>query len=75
MKNTRRDLIDKFQKYEQYGVREYWLVDPIGEDIEIHTLLDGKYKLVNESTILFGISVPLEKIFFDAFQDDESSNS
>ena len=30
--------------FARYGVREYWIVDPILEQIEIHTLEDDAYR-------------------------------
>ena len=30
--------------FARYGVREYWIVDPILEQIEVHTLEDGVYR-------------------------------
>jgi Uma2 family endonuclease len=29
----------------RYGVREYWIVDPVAETIEIYTLAGGAYTL------------------------------
>jgi len=34
----------KYQLYEKAGVREYWLVDPVNEFVEIHLLIDRQYK-------------------------------
>ena len=39
------DRIDKFKLYEHFGVSEYWLVDPLIQTIEVHTLINGKYIL------------------------------
>ena len=39
---------DKFRKralYEKYGVKEYWIVDPIGKTIEVYHLVESKYEL------------------------------
>ena len=42
-----RDRGDKFYEYEQAGVREYWLLDPIRCRAEFYRLgEDGRYKLV-----------------------------
>lgn len=35
---ARRDRTLKLSWYRQYGVRECWLVDPVGEEIEAHDL-------------------------------------
>lgn len=39
------DLNDKYQIYETYGVKEYWVVDPYSKDITVFILReDGKYQ-------------------------------
>ena len=38
-----RDKLEKFNKYLQAGVREYWIVDPEHKMVNIHLLEDGKY--------------------------------
>lgn len=40
-----RDRGEKFCEYEQGGVREYWLIDPIRRQAEFHQLgPDGVYR-------------------------------
>ena len=34
----------KMRMFARYGVREYWIVDPVLEQIEIHVLEDGAYR-------------------------------
>jgi Uma2 family endonuclease len=42
-----RDRGDKFYEYEQGGVREYWLIDPLRKQAEFYQLgADGIYRLV-----------------------------
>ena len=39
-----KDLKVKFDRYERAGVKEYWIVDPSGQTVQIFTLgLEGKY--------------------------------
>jgi Uma2 family endonuclease len=38
-----RDRGAKFRLYQRYGVREYWLVDPIEQYIEVFVLQDGAF--------------------------------
>ena len=38
-----RDRYEKFAKYEQYGVKEYWIVDPFMKRVEVYHLKDGKF--------------------------------
>ncbi len=40
-----RDKLVKFSLYEKHGVREYWLIDPANEWIEIFTRQDDKLVL------------------------------
>ena len=41
---TRRDRDAKFRLYERFGVREYWLVDPVAELIEVYRLVNGNFE-------------------------------
>jgi Uma2 family endonuclease len=41
---AKRDRTKKFQLYEKYGVREYWLADAEAEYLEVWSLVDGKYQ-------------------------------
>lgn len=38
------DRQEKYQAYEAHGVREYWIVDPIHETIEVWTLNEATFK-------------------------------
>lgn len=38
-----RDRNEKFVKYEQYGVKEYWIVDPFMKCVEVYHLKDSKF--------------------------------
>lgn len=58
--------------YETFGVKEFWLVFPEIESIEVFTLIDGKYKLHAstdytpdsiESKLIEGMDILPEKIF------------
>ena len=40
---AKRDKIDKFRKYEQYGVKEYWIVDPFIKSVDVYLLKEGKF--------------------------------
>ncbi len=46
-KNPKRDLKDKFEIYQQHGVREYWIVNPNDENVNVFVLDEnGKFQLV-----------------------------
>jgi Uma2 family endonuclease len=42
-----RDYGTKKQTYEQAGVKEYWIVDPLQRRVEFHRLYRGRYRLVS----------------------------
>ncbi len=62
---ARSDRRIKFQVYQQYGVREYWLVDPEAKSIEVWRLIDQEFVFIGVfgtdttfvSTVLFDLTV------------------
>lgn len=66
----RRDHIDKKALYEQFGVVEYWIVDPKAKTIEVLALQQGSYQLLGRfspsgqarSTLLVGFEVSVEEV-------------
>lgn len=65
-----RDCIEKFQKYLNAGVREYWIVDPSNKVVFVNILDDDKYttgKYNHPDTIsvhvLEGCTINLETVF------------
>ena len=44
-KNSKRDVKDKFEIYQEHGVREYWIVNPNDENITVFVLDEkGKFQ-------------------------------
>ena len=44
-KNSQRDTRDKFEIYQEYGVREYWIVSPNDETVNVFVLDEnGKFQ-------------------------------
>ncbi len=45
-KNSKRDIKDKFEIYQEHGIREYWIVNPNDENVSVFVLdEEGKYQL------------------------------
>ena len=69
--SQRHDHLTKFNLYQQAGVREYWLVDPLSKTAQAFVLQDGYYVAVAFGTIgdvikvhvLQGCFVELERVF------------
>lgn len=47
-----RDRGQKRKAYGQYGVREYWIVDPVGESVEQYLLKDDVLEIAAVHTLL-----------------------
>ena len=46
-KNSKYDIKDKFEIYQEHGVKEYWIVNPNDENVNVFVLDEkGKYRLV-----------------------------
>lgn len=67
--NRDLDLIDKKKKYEDYGVKEYWIIDPESLKVYINQLVKSKFEEKEYKTgyfrsrILKNLKISLEKIF------------
>ena len=66
-----RDMVQKKKLYAKFGVKEYWIVIPEGEEIEIYILKDNTFRLCKaygkddtlESPLLKGLKIELTGIF------------
>jgi Uma2 family endonuclease len=66
-----RDYVEKKNDYENFGVKEYWLIDPLNETIIVHSLEDKKYKIfssveeqgIAKSKLLEGFELSFEEMF------------
>lgn len=69
--NNQKELINKYEVYEESGVKEYWIIHPSEKTLFIYTLIEGKYvpsKLYTighkvSSSVLKGFVLDLEQVF------------
>lgn len=69
--SRQRDRIDKRDRYEQHGVKEYWLIDPEAQTVEVLFLETAQYQLTGRwrpgeqarSRLLEGFTVPVDQLF------------
>lgn len=66
-----KDYNEKFTKYEQFGVKEYWIVDPTNKMVHVHALNDRYYTQrktfgeedVLQSFVFENLTIDLKPIF------------
>ncbi|MDI1322400.1 MAG: Uma2 family endonuclease [Algoriphagus sp.] len=71
--NNRKELRNKYEVYEESGVREYWIIHPDEQTLMINTLREGKYQPsrlftsgdIVESKCIEGFKLDLEEVFSD----------
>ena len=71
---SQRDLGIKRNRYALFGVREYWIVDPVACSLEVLALREGDYVSLGTHTgedtpaseVLAGLTFPVMSIFQDA---------
>ncbi|WP_392420593.1 Uma2 family endonuclease [Capnocytophaga canis] len=44
--NSKKEMKNKFELYQESGVEEYWIVNPTDENILVNILEDGKYRIL-----------------------------
>ncbi|MEZ4962698.1 MAG: Uma2 family endonuclease [Saprospiraceae bacterium] len=68
------DKGEKKDVYEKFGVKEYWLVDPVKKAFEVYTLVNDRFKLTTylegegtlKSGLLEGFEMDIEQVFEEA---------
>lgn len=58
---SRKDVKDKFEVYEESGVKEYWIVEPVDKLIDVFALSDNKYQFIKkyvEDDIIQSVTLP-----------------
>ncbi len=77
--NNAKELKNKYEIYEEAGVKEYWVVSPQNQTFILHTLTDGTYhpsRLMTTgdivtSSVLPGFSLDLTGLFDTGIADTE----
>ena len=72
--NNKMELLNKYSVYQEFGVKEYWVISPAGKTFLKYTLDDsGKYQASKlftlsekvTSTVLPGFELNLDELFAD----------
>lgn len=73
--SRRYDLVEKRINYARFGVREYWVVDPVGQTVTVSELVQGEWVAVQaeegvlRSKVLHGYWLRTEWLFPPAGSD------
>ncbi|HBW58568.1 MAG TPA: hypothetical protein DEF27_12495 [Oscillatoriales bacterium UBA8482] len=57
--NENRDYIKKMTEYAEFGVYEYWIIDPLTEQVIVNFLMNGSY----QNTIFIGKQRIVSQLF------------
>ena len=71
--NSKHDLDTKFKLYQEAGVLEYWIVEPVEKMLLVYTLINGKYIGLApqtegeniQSTLFPNLEIAIEDVFLD----------
>ena len=71
--NNKKELKNKYEIYEEAGVKEYWIVWPYEQTMIVYTLTDGKFVSspvisggdILTSSVLPGFSLNISELFRD----------
>jgi Uma2 family endonuclease len=70
--SAKRDIHDKFDLYQEFGVKEYWIVYPTDKSVQVFLLnMEGKYESMGifenqgkiRVNVLNDLEIPIEEIF------------
>ncbi len=69
--NSKVELQNKYELYQEFGVKEYWIIHPVENTLQINLLVDGFYQPSRlytsgqkvTSTVLPGFELDLEEVF------------
>lgn len=68
---ARNDRVTKFNQYEKAGVKEYWIVDPLNEYIEVYERQESRFQLARlytkedtlQTSLFDGLKINLNVVF------------
>ncbi|WP_237487837.1 Uma2 family endonuclease [Hufsiella arboris] len=69
--NNSKELKNKYEVYEQAGVKEYWIIHPVEKTFMKYLLVHGSYQPsrlftlgdVVSSSVLYGLELQLDELF------------
>ena len=64
--NSNRDVSDKFALYQRHGVREYWIVHPNDQTVNVFILKEGQFILEG----MYGYGSTVKVNIWDGFEID-----